>query len=199
VLSVPFAAHAPDLELSVRTAEAPQLLQGLRNGELDIALTYVDDSVGEGLETHLLYRERMFFFTTAEVASTARLSWQQITAQPLCLLRSGFPASVAEHLSSATKVTYTDSLAVVAAHVRSGKWSTVLPQSLAASLAPSPNLRAIGIRKSAAEQANVGFVTQRAVPLPAPVHALMELAHTPDLVAEIRSMLSAHEAYLTAQ
>jgi DNA-binding transcriptional LysR family regulator len=135
----------------------------------------------------------------AEAAGTGRLSWEQITAHPLCLLRSGFPTSVAEHLNGAAKVTYTDSLAVVAAHVRSGKWSTVLPQSLAASLAPSQGLRAVGIRKGAAEQVNVGFVTQKAAPLPAPVHALMELAHTPELVTEIRSMLSAHEAYLAAK
>jgi DNA-binding transcriptional LysR family regulator len=199
VLSVPFAAQAPDLELSIRTAEAPQLLQSLRAGELDVALTYVDDAVGEGLTTHLLYRERMFFFTTADVAGSARMSWQQIATHPLCLLRSGFPAPVAEHLGSAAKVTYTDSLAVVAAHVRSGQWSTVLPQSLAESLTASPKLRAVGIRKGAAEQANVGFVTARTTPLPAPVHAFMELAHTPDLVAEIRRMLAAHETYLPAK
>ncbi|GGG95703.1 LysR family transcriptional regulator [Silvibacterium dinghuense] len=197
-LSVPFAEQAPALDLSIRTASAPELLNLLRAGELDIALTYVDESASEGLATHLLYRERMFFFTAAQEPLAARISWEDVVTQPLCLLASSFPASLAEHLAQAPKVLYTDSPSVLAAHVRSGKWAAILPQSLAGALTPSPKLRAIPLRKSAATEANVGFVTTRLTPLPAPVHAFMELAHSPKVVSAIREMLDAHRPYLAS-
>jgi len=191
LLSVPFAAQAPSLELSIRTATAPELLHLLRTGELDIALSYAEEVTGDGLVTHLLYREHIFFFTMADEGE-CRIAWSELLARPLCLLTGGFPAAVAERLAGAAKVLYTDSPAVLAAHVRSGMWSTVLPQSLASVLAPSPKLRAIPLRNA---QANVGFVTARRTPLPAPVHAFMELAHSAKLVAAIREMLDAYRPY----
>ncbi len=196
-LSVPFAEQAPALDLSIRTASLPDLLQLLRAGELDIALTYTDETAGKGLATHLLYRERMFYFTAVQ-EPPPHVSLEQVAARPLCLLNSGIPVAMAEHLAQAPKVLYTDSPAVLAAHVRSGAWSTVLPQSLASILTPSANLRAIPLRKSAAAQANVGFVTTGLTPLPAPVHAFMELAHSPKVVTSIREMLEAHKPYLVS-
>jgi DNA-binding transcriptional LysR family regulator len=196
ILSVPFAQQAPSLDLSVRTASAPELLNLLRSDHLDIALTYTDEAVGEGLATHLLYRERMFCFTTAQEPAATRFAWDEAIARPLCLLTSVLPASMADLLGQAFKVLYTDSLAVVAAHVRSGAWSTILPQSLASALTPTASLRAVPLRKSAGAQANVGFVTARRTPLPEAVHAFMELAHSPAVVGAIREMLDAHKPYL---
>lgn len=198
VLSVPFAEAAPSLEISVETADAARLQESVRTGELDVAVTYIDQAPGEGLATHLLYGERMFFFTAErEAKATAgRIGWEEIAARPLCLLRAGVPAAVREALKGALKVMETDSPAVLAAHVGSGRWSTVLPQSLAGYLDRLPGLRALAIRKTAAEQANVGFVTARLNPLPPPIHAFMELAHSPEMVKAIRAMLASHERYL---
>jgi DNA-binding transcriptional LysR family regulator len=198
VLSVPFGELMPSLELSVETADAARLLEGVRSGDLDIAATYIDQAPGEGLATHLLYRERMFLFTTArdEEQATGRMAWDQIAARPLCLLRGGTPAAARDELRGAAKVIETDSPSVLAAHVGSGKWSTVLPQSLAGYLDRIAGLRALPIRKTAAEQANVGFVTARLNPLPLPVHAFMELAHSAEMVKAIGAMLRSHERYL---
>ena len=41
-------------------------------------------------------------------------------------------------------------------------------------------------------QAHVGFMTIKSDPLPAAIHAFMEMAHTPELVAAIREMLGAY-------
>jgi hypothetical protein len=71
----------------------------------------------------------------------------------------------------------------------------VLPQSLATMLTKTPALRALAVAGPGG-QANVGFVTIKSDPLPAVVHALMEMAHTPELVAAIRAMLGAYEDYL---
>ncbi|MDE1154755.1 MAG: LysR family transcriptional regulator [Acidobacteriaceae bacterium] len=196
ILSVPFAEQAPQLELSIRTATAPELLNLLRADELDIAITYTDDNVGDGLATHLLYREQLYYFTAHPEPLPARISWEEIAARPLCLLTSGYPQAAMKHLAHAPKVLYTNSPVVLGAHVRSGAWSTVLPQSLASALGASAKLLAVPLRKSAAAQANVGFVTARLAPLPTPLHAFMELAHSPAIVAQVREMLEAHSTYL---
>ena len=195
ILSVAFAEKFPALQISIDTADASRLLQAVRQGDLDVALTYLDESAGEGLDSYALYRERMFLFTTTPLADVRRVAWVDLLAMPLCLLRSALPRATETHLEQAAKVTYTDSASVLAAHIASGRWSTVLPQSLVTILAATPALRATAIAKPG-QHGNVGFVTVKNVPLPAAVHALMEMAHTPELVGAIRGMLAAHEAYI---
>jgi DNA-binding transcriptional LysR family regulator len=196
LLSVTFAERFPALQISMETADPERLLKMLRQGEMDIALMHLDQPAGEGLDAYALYRERLFLFTTGSAGSVARrASWTDVAALPLCLLRSAVPRIAEAQLEKAAKVIHTDSPAVLAAHVTSGRWSTVLPQSLASTLTQAPALRAIAIAKPA-EQVNVGFVTVKSDPLPAAVHALMEMAHTPELVASIRAMLATHEAFV---
>jgi DNA-binding transcriptional LysR family regulator len=183
----------------METADPDRLLKLLRQGEMDVALMHLDQPAGEGLDVYALYRERMFLFTTSEVGNgrraSNRITWDDVAALPLCLLRSAMPRSAELQFEKAAKVIHTDSPAVLAAHVASGRWSTVLPQSLVGTLTKTPALRAIAIAKPN-EQVNVGFVTVKSDPLPAAVHALMEMAHAPDLVAAIRAMLAAHEELL---
>jgi DNA-binding transcriptional LysR family regulator len=199
LLTVTFADRFPALQISMETADPDRLLKQLRQGEMDVALMHLDQPAGEGLDVFSLYRERLFLFTTAPAAAQPgngrRISWDDVAALPLCLLRSAIPRSAEVHLEKAAKVLHTDSPAVLAAHVASGRWSTVLPQSLVAALTQTPALRAIAIAKPN-EQVNVGFVTVKSDPLPAAVHALMEMAHAPDLVAAIRAMLAAHEEFV---
>jgi DNA-binding transcriptional LysR family regulator len=195
LLTVTFAERFPALQISMETADPERLLKLLRQGEMDVALMHLDQPAGEGLDVFSLYRERMFLFTSTEVGNGRRASWDDVAALPLCLLRSAMPRTAELQLEKAAKVIHTDSPAVLAAHVASGRWSTVLPQSLVGSLTATPALRAIAIAKPN-EQVNVGFVTVKSDPLPAAVHALMEMAHAPDLVAAIRAMLAAHEQLL---
>lgn len=194
ILSVAFAEKFPGLQISIETSEAARLLQSVRQGELDVALMYLDETPGEGLDAYALYRERMFLFTAAGIGDR-RATWAEAASLPLCLLRSSLPRAAEAKLEKAAKTTYTDSPAVLAAHVASGRWSTVLPQSLATMLTKTPALQAVAIAKPA-EQANVGFVTVKSNPLPAAAHALMEMAHSPEMVTAIRAMLAVYEAYV---
>jgi DNA-binding transcriptional LysR family regulator len=134
-------------------------------------------------------------FTTAAAGNGRRVAWNEVTALPLCLLQSAVPRAAEEQLKHAAKVINTDSPSVVAAHVSTGRWSTVLPQSLATMLPRTDALRASAIAKPA-EQVNVGFVTRKSDPLPAATHALMEMAHTPEMATAIRKMLAAYQDYV---
>jgi DNA-binding transcriptional LysR family regulator len=194
VLSVAFAEKFPALQISVETGDPERLLQMVRQGEMDVALMYLDEPVSEGLDGYALYRERLFLVTTGDAGNGRRVSWEEVATLPLCLLRSAVPRTAEIQLNKAPKVIHTDSAAVMAAHVGTGRWSTVLPQSLVTMLAKTPALRAIAIAKPG-EQVNVGFVTVKSDPLPAAVHALMEMAHTPELVDAIRGMLETYKDY----
>jgi DNA-binding transcriptional LysR family regulator len=194
VLTIPFSEKFPDLQISTMTADVDRLLQAVRHGDIDVALTYIDEPVTDGLDAYALYRERMFLFTSAGVGEESRVTWAEVATLPLCLLRSAMPRSAELQLDRPAKVVYTDSTAVLAAHLNTGRWSTVLPQSLASTLPPTPSLRAIAIAKPV-EQANVGFITVKSNPLPVTVHAFMEMAHEPRMVSAIRAMLTAYQGY----
>jgi DNA-binding transcriptional LysR family regulator len=191
VLSVAFAEKFPAFRISIETGDATHLLHAFKRREVDVALTYV----GEGLDAYALYRERMFLFTRGTAGERRRVAWTDVTSLPLCLLQSAVPRAAETQLEKAGKVTYTDSASVLAAHVGTGRWSTVLPQSLAMVLTGTPALRALAVAAPGG-QANVGFMTIKSDPLPAAIHAFMEMAHTPELVAAIREVLRAHEYYL---
>jgi DNA-binding transcriptional LysR family regulator len=193
VLSVAFAERFPKLQISVETGDAKHLQQALRQGELEVILTYFDEPLGEGFDSFALYSERLFLFTPASADDSRRLSWDSLRSFPLCLLRSVVPHATEFQLEQVTRIIHTDSAAVLAAHIETGRWSTVLPQSLAKTLPRMPSLRAVAV---SAPEVNAGFVLVRSAPLPAAAHALMEMAHAPELVRSIRAVLAAHKDYL---
>ena len=190
ILSVALAEQMPALELSIFTADTPTLLQGLRKNELDVALVYVDDAP-EGLDTHVLYRERIFLFKAGSAKQPGRVGWEQVVEQPLCLLRSAVPPVAQAQLQRAGRTIETDSLDVLVAHLATGRYATVLPQSLAGRLMHIAELQAIAI-SGQGSQANVGFVTPRNESASALARGLLEMVHTPELVTPIRALLAAH-------
>jgi DNA-binding transcriptional LysR family regulator len=194
ILSVALAEQMPALELSVLTSDTHRLLQDVRQNKLDVALVYIEDLVEENLDIYALYRERMFLFTTQNLHQR-RVAWEDVVTLPLCLLRSAVPPAAEAQLKTAAKTIATDSLDVLAAHIATGRWSTVLPQSLAVRLERTPGLRATPIT-GPGSQANVGFVTAKRESLPPAVHGLLEMVHTPELVKPIRALLAVHRSFL---
>ncbi len=191
ILSVALADQMPLLELSVITGDTQWLLQAVRRNELDVALVYVEDAAEEGLDTHVLYRERMFLFKSDSVKQPRRVGWDHVVDLPLCLLRSAVPPIAQSQLQLASRAIETDSLDVLVAHIATGRYAAVLPQSLAGRLMHIPNLQAIAIT-GPGSQANVGFVTAPKESASAAALGLLEMVHTPDLVAPIRTLLAAH-------
>jgi DNA-binding transcriptional LysR family regulator len=196
VLSAAFAGRYADLQISVKTMDTAELLQGVRKSELDVAVTHVDEAAHDGLDVYALYRERVFLFTRSELRQDApKWTWDEAVELPLCLLRGALPQAARLQLKKASRVMETDSPAVLAAYLGTGRWSTILPQSMAGILTLATGLKAVTITAPVIET-NVGFVTVKSNPLPTAVHTLMEMAHTPEMVAEIRSMLAAHHPFL---
>jgi DNA-binding transcriptional LysR family regulator len=195
ILSVALAEKMPLLELSILTSDAPSLLAAVRRDELDVALVYVEDIAEESLETHILYRERMFLFRADPAPQPRRVAWDHVVDLPLCLLRSSVPPLAQTQIQRAARTIETDSLDVLVAHLATGRYATVLPQSLAGRLMHIPRLQATAI-SGPGSQANVGFVTARKESASAAALGLLEMVHTPDLVTPIRTLLAAHRTLI---
>lgn len=194
VMSIPFAEKAPAVKLSVETMGNDLLLKALRSGQIDIALSYLNETPADGLSHHLLYREQMLMLSPEQGPATSRVALDYAAGQPLCLLRSSLPGEVEARLAFASSILWTDSMMILEATLATGRYATVIPQSLASNLSAKLPVRAYPVKDQKA-QANVGFITMRVDPMPALLHLWIELAHTPELVKSIRAMLSYHKTF----
>lgn len=194
VMSIAFAEKAPAVKLSVETMGNDQIHKALRSGQIDVALSYLNETPAEGLSHHLLYREQMLMLSPDHGLAGSRVTLERATAQPLCLLRSSLPVELEARLASASSILWTDSMMILEATLATGRYSAVVPQSLTSSLSARLPVRAYPMQDQKAH-ANVGFVTTRVEPMPALLHLWIDLAHTPALVKSIRALLSAHKMF----
>jgi DNA-binding transcriptional LysR family regulator len=194
-ISVLFAQRHPQVELSLRTLPAEELEQAVQAGHLELALTFQRDQPMAGLEVFSLYRERYFLFTSAALAADGRknVTWAEASQLPLCLL-SGSKPDLSGNPSRDKKIIYGDTPEIVAAHVNTGRWSTVLTQSLAALLNRNIGLRAIPISGAQNHEA-VAFLAAKGHRLPGRVNAFLESAHEAEVVEAIRKMLATHKHF----
>jgi DNA-binding transcriptional LysR family regulator len=192
-ISVLFAQRHPKVELSLRTLPAEELEQAVHSGQLELALTFQRDQHMPGFEVFSLYRERYFLFTSAALATDGRRSvtWAEAAQLPLCLL-SGSKPDLSGDVWRDKKIVFGDTPEIVAAHVNTGRWSTVLTQSLAALLNRNIGLRALPLSGAHNHEA-VAFIAAKGHRLPGRVNAFLESAHDPEVVAAIRKRLATHK------
>ncbi|RMW79276.1 LysR family transcriptional regulator [Serratia marcescens] len=194
-LSIALAEKTPLLQQSVLVSGASSLLQAIRENNLDIALMHLEDIPGEDFDTHLLYRERIFLFHAARTQQPRSTTWDHVLNRQLCVLNSAVPEPIQDRLMQCTAQTIrTDSIDVLSAHVATGKYSAVLPQSLAGQLAHIPNLHAIAIN-GPMSHSNVGFVAGKNAFEAPSSRALLEMVHTPELAATLQSVISIHRRF----
>lgn len=191
-VSVALSEKIPLLEQSILTRDLASLLTAIRQHELDIALVYLENLDGKEFDTHLLYRERILLFQVSDDTQARSLGWEEIKKIPLCLMYSSLPDLTLTQLSQRDAQTiHTDSMEILVNHLATGRYSTVLPQSLAGRMVEVPRLQALAIT-GPGSHANVGFVASKNAFKSASSHALLELIHTPELVTPIKAIMSAH-------
>lgn len=196
ILSVALAEKIPLLEQCISEGDTTSLLRSLSAHTMEMALTYLEDVPEEdGFDTHLLYRERVFLFQMSEVKLPRRVTWDHVTSMPLCILNSALPNSAQSQLAHCKAMTIqTSAVDVLVAHVATGRYATVLPQSLVTHLAQIPNLQAIAITGDGSH-ANVGFVAVKGGLKATPSTALLELVHTSELVKAIQNVVALHRQF----
>jgi len=155
-LTTPYRARHPDVQFTILSRTSMEILTLLENLEIDAGLTYLDNEPLGRVTTVPLYRERYRLLTAAdsELGDRDSVTWSEVSQVPLCLLTPDMQnRRIIERLLRETGVEpnitlESDSMILLYSHVRTGRWASVMPARLAATLGLTDVLRSIPIEGS---------------------------------------------------
>jgi DNA-binding transcriptional LysR family regulator len=165
MLTTPYRAKHPDVRFTILSRTSIQVLNLIENLEVDAGLTYLDNEPLGRVNSVSLYREEYRFLTssTGALGNRDQVTWAEVGKVPLCLLTPDMQnrriidsllrsagADIAPTLES-------NSMIVLFAHVRTGRWASIMPAKLAETLGLTDSVRAIPIVEPAATH-TVGLV-----------------------------------------
>jgi DNA-binding transcriptional LysR family regulator len=179
-----YRARHPDVRFTILSQNSIQVLTHLENLEIDAGITYLDNEPLGRVNTIPLYQERYQLLTSpdAPLGNREQVTWADVSRVPLCLLTPDMQnRRIIDDLLRAAggdpqPTLESNSVVVLFAHVRTGRWATVMPSKLAETLGLTDTIRAIPIVEPEAVH-TIGLV----VPAREPMTPL-----TAALVAEAR-------------
>ncbi len=182
-LTTPFREKHPGVTFSVLSRTSIEVLTLLGNFDIDAGITYLDNEPLGRVTSVPLYSERYQLITAAGNALSDRrqATWAEVAQLPLCLLTSDMQNRriIDQHLAGAgTQVRPTlesNSMIVLFSHIRTGKWSSIMPLNLAETFGFAEPIRAIPIVAPDASHL-VGLVAARREPHTPLVSALLDEA-----------------------
>ncbi|MBK1622122.1 LysR family transcriptional regulator [Afifella marina] len=164
-LTTPFAEAHPGITFSVLSRTSVEILSLLENLEIDVGITYLDNEPLGRVTTVPLYEERYAFVTQADgqYAGKMSITWKEVAEAPLCLLtpdmqnRRIVNQKMGEAGATANPTLESNSVITLFAHVRTGRWSSIMPWRLVEAFGPSDQLQAIPIVEPEAVE-SIGLV-----------------------------------------
>jgi DNA-binding transcriptional LysR family regulator len=152
-LTAPFSEKHPKVTFSVLSRTSIDVLSLLENLEIDAGITYLDNEpLGRAAMVPLYYeRYRLITSSGNRYADREQVTWKEVSELPLCLLtpdmqnRRILNQQLALAGASPHPTLESDSMVALFAHVRTGKWASIVPLKLAETFGPWDDLRAIPI------------------------------------------------------
>jgi DNA-binding transcriptional LysR family regulator len=187
----------PNVTVTVRSLTSLEIQRGLDDYSVDVGLTYLDNEALPSVRTQPLYRERYLLVTHADgpFGDRDEVTWREASELPLCLLDASmqnrrildgiFQAAGAEPSARVE----TTSLLTVCAHVRLGRWSTILPHTFRPLVSALAGVRLVPLIEPTVEH-SVGLVVADREPLPPLARALLALAKGADVDAWLNAASS---------
>ena len=165
MLTTPYRAKHPDVRFTIVSRTSIQVLSMLENLEVDAGVTYVDNEPLGRVSTIPLYREEYRLLTSAssELGGRDQVTWAEVGRVPHCLLTPDMQnRRIIDGLLRAagaipSPTLESNSMIVLFAHVRTGKWASIMPAKLAETLGLTESVRSIPIVEPAATHA-IGLV-----------------------------------------
>jgi len=191
-LTTPYRARHTDVSFTVLSRTSVEILTLIENLEVDAGITYIDNEPLGRVQSIPLYRERYMLLTSADspLGKRSEVTWADVGKIPLCLLTpdmqnrriidrllrsaGGEPAPTLE----------SDSMIVLFTHVRTGRWSSIMPEKLAEALGLTETVRAIPIVGSA-QPPTIGLVVPRREPMTPLLAALVVEASRTAMALEL--------------
>ena len=180
-LTTPFRARHPDVRFSILSRTSIEILALLDNLEIDAGVTYVDNEPLGRVTAVPLYQERYQLLTAADapLGNRQRVTWAEVSQVPLCLLtpdmqnRRIIDGLLRSAGGAANPTLESNSMIVLFAHVRTGRWASVMPARLAETLGLTATIRAIPIVEPEAVH-TIGLVVPAREPM-TPLNAALVL------------------------
>lgn len=182
-LTTPFRERHPGVRFTIISRTSIEILRLLENLEVDAGLTYLDNEPVGNVTRVPLYHEQYRLLTSAdsELGDRQTVTWAEIAKIPLCLLTPDMQnRRIIDQMLFRAGVTVSptlesNSMIVLYAHVRTGKWASVMPALLAETLGLTDKVRSIPITEPASGQ-SIGLVVPNREPMTAMTAALVDIA-----------------------
>jgi len=182
-LTTPFREKHPGVTFSILSRTSIEILSLLGNLDIDAGITYLDHEPLGRVVSVPLYSETYHLITAAGNPHSDRetVSWAEVSRLPLCLLTPDMQNRriIDQHLLEAgvevRPTLESNSMIVLFSHIRTGKWSSIMPLNLAETLGFAEPIRAIPIIEPYASHI-VGLVATPREPHTPLVAALLEEA-----------------------
>ncbi|MFE1884386.1 LysR family transcriptional regulator [Streptomyces diastatochromogenes] len=196
LLTEPFCTENPLATVQVMAdLQAADIVEKLQAYELDAAVTYYSPAVARRLRFIALYRERYVLLTEAPAdgRQLAEVSWADAAARPLCLLhpmmqgRRVLDAVFEEVGTPARPRVETDSIASLFAHVRTGRWASVVPHAWLHVFGVPVGMQAVPLVNPVRTE-RIGLLIPRREPISVMGQALAEIAGRADIAATLEQV-----------
>jgi DNA-binding transcriptional LysR family regulator len=182
-LTTPFQARHPNVRFTVLARTSHEMLQLIENLELDAGITYIDNEPLGRVTAIPLYREQYHLLTSSDAMLGAReqVTWEEVAQIPLCLLtpetqtRRILDDRLRQVGAEPSAMLESDSMVVLYAHVRTGRWSTIMPGTLVEALGLMGSVHSIPIVEANAKH-TIGLVVPDHDPAPPITAALIAQA-----------------------
>ena len=141
-LTTPFRDRYPAVRFTILSRTSIEILQLIDDLQVDAGLSYLDNEPLGHVRTVPLYEERYNLLTASEgaFAGRASVSWAEVARLPLCLLTPDMQNrriidEMLRRTGAAPEPTLvSNSTIVLVSHVRTGRWSSIMPSVVAESL-----------------------------------------------------------------
>jgi DNA-binding transcriptional LysR family regulator len=183
MITTPYRARHPDVGFTIWSRNSIEVLGMLENLEVDAGLTYLDNEPLGRVQTVPLYSEeyRLLAASDSPLGNREAVSWAEVGKVPLCLLtpdmqnRRIIETLLKQAGSDVAPTLESDSIVVLFAHVRTGRWASVMPAKLAEVLGLTEKVRAIPIVEPEVTH-SIGLVVPQRNPLTPLISALVSEA-----------------------
>src|SRR5262247_1055702 len=131
MITTPFRARHPDVSFTILSRNSIEVLGLLENLEVDAGLTYLDNEPLGRVQTVPLYSEQYRLLTSSDspLGHRESVTWAEVGKVPLCLLtpdmqnRRIIDGLLREAGAETSPTLESDSILVLFAHVRTGRWA----------------------------------------------------------------------------
>ncbi|MCD6073531.1 MAG: LysR family transcriptional regulator [Rhodospirillales bacterium] len=193
LFTTPLSRVHPKVTLKILSQTSNEIQRALDDFRLDIGVTYLDNEPMHGVDVHPLYTENYILLTPADGPFRGRddVTWREAADTPLCLLTPDMQNRriINTIFQSVDRVPNahieTNSVMTLCSHIKTGVWSSVLPNNFLWVFGVPPGMIALPLVDPVVTHV-IGVVVRRQQPHSPLVEAFLAAVHEGGGAEQIR-------------